>query len=142
MEELEEGKDQGLPLQISREALRLPSLCEVLGSVLGTTKQPQNNELCCRPQAQQSIVQHCHAAGEEPTEAYRRISAPHCKHALGRSPKAKPTWSKSVWETRNRKDPVVTIKTHFSRQGFCCPGAHSVDRVVSHSEIHPAECWD
>lgn len=68
MEELEEGKDQGLPLQISREALRLPSLCEVLGSVLGTTKQPQNNELCCRPQAQQSIVQHCHAAGEEPTE--------------------------------------------------------------------------
>lgn len=107
--ELEEGKNQGLPLQITRVwAESNPGrLCACLAYVRcwDQFSVPQNKELWYRPQAQQSIVQHCMAAGKSQLKAYKRISAPHCKHALVRSPKAKPTQSKSVWENRNRKDP-------------------------------------
>lgn len=52
---------------------------------------------------------------------------------LGGPQKQNPRGVRACGRTGTGKIPIVTIKTHFSRQGFCCPGAHSVDRVASHS---------
>lgn len=78
---------------------------------------PQNKELCYRPQAQQSIVQHCMATGKSQLQAYKRTSASHCKHALVRgSQKQNPRGVRACGRTG--KIPVVTHKNSFSKTGF------------------------
>lgn len=121
MEELEEGKNQGLPLQTSRVwAESNPGrlcACRAYVRCWDQFSVPQNKELCYRPQAQQSIVQHCMAAGKSQLQAYKRTSASHCKHALVRgSQKQNPRGVRACGRTG--KIPVVTHKNSFSKTGF------------------------